>query len=81
MEDTEEEWVRPRGRNASIWEHFKENRNDREQKKELIRVKCNYCPSIFNHSSSTTVLGKDNRVLESSFPQIFDWIALPGRTI
>ena len=54
MEDKDEDWVRPRGRNAPIWEHFKENKKDREEKKEIIRVKCNHCPSIFNHSSSTT---------------------------
>ena len=50
----EEEWVRPMGRNAAIWNHFKESKNDREQKKERIRVKCNHCPSIFSHSSSTS---------------------------
>ena len=53
-EGQEDEWVRPKGRNAPIWNHFKENRKDREQKKESIRVKCNYCPSVFAHSSSTT---------------------------
>ena len=25
-----EEWVRPRGRNAAIWSHFKESKSDRE---------------------------------------------------
>ena len=55
MEDEEtEEWVRPRGRNAAIWNHFKESKKDREEKKTDIRVKCNHCPSIFTHSSSTT---------------------------
>ena len=53
-QDKEEDWVRPSGRNAKVWNHFKENRRDREEKKEIIRVKCNHCPSIFNHSSSTT---------------------------
>ena len=54
IEEQEEEWVRPKGRNAPIWNHFKENRKDREEKKETIRVKCNHCPSVFTHSSSTT---------------------------
>ena len=54
QQEIEEEWVRPSGRNAAIWNHFKENRKDREQKKKDIRIKCNHCPSMFVHSSSTT---------------------------
>ena len=53
-QETEEEWVRPTGRNAAIWSHFKESKIDRELKKEKIRVKCNHCPSMFIHSSSTS---------------------------
>ena len=49
-----EEWMRPRGRNAAIWSHFKESKNDREEGKADVRVKCNHCPSIFTHSSSTS---------------------------
>ena len=52
-QEEEEEWARPSGRNSTIWNHFKESKKDREQKKETIRVKCNYCPSTFVHSSST----------------------------
>ena len=51
---TDEEWGRPAGRNSEIWSHFLENVRDREAKKEKTRVKCNYCPSTFNYTGSTS---------------------------
>ena len=54
IEYDEQGWIRPEGKNAAIWNHFRENILDRLQKRETIRVKCIHCPSIFTHTSSTT---------------------------
>ena len=73
QEIAEEEWVRPTGRNAAIWSHFKESKIDRELKKEKIRVKCNHCPSIFSHTSSTS---NYLRHLKSDHPSIHASLAV-----
>ena len=54
MEDKEEDWVRPPGRKASIWDHFKESRRNGEQNPENLRVKCNHCNAIFHKNSRST---------------------------
>ena len=49
--EEESRWIRKKGKIANrsdVWKHLKVDKNDDKL------VKCDYCPSTFNYTSSTT---------------------------
>ena len=46
----ESPWIRQDKKRSWVWSHFKVDKNDK------TRIKCDHCPTIYKHSSSTTDL-------------------------